>query len=298
MKLFPILLSLLLALAAQAEMKVASLHPLMGDLVRQVGGDRVTVLDVGKVGMNVHSFEPTAKDLQEMASCQLVVGSGKGLESYLESLQDAMGKTPILLVGDSVPSLALAEGAECDHDHDHDHHHHDEAGIDPHWWHDVSNMERAVKVVSKQLSKMDPEGKDYYDSRSKETREKYQELERWVKAEMATIPTDQRKLVTAHAAFGYFCKAYNMTPVFILGLSGDHEASAKELAEEVAALQAEKVRAAFPEKVHNPKVLAQVAKQSGVKMGGSLVADGAVASYEKMMRGNVSTIVKGLADPK
>lgn len=292
-------LTLLTAAAASAELKVASLHPLMADLTRQVGGERVTVLDVGKVGMNVHTFEPTAKDLQAMSDCHLVVASGKGIETYLSSLTDALGQIPILQVGDSVPSLTIAEGdlvhACCDHGQ-HDHDEHADGAIDPHWWHDVSNMERAAKGLAKQLVKMDPEGKDYYESRSKETRKRLQDLERWVKAEMASIPTNQRKLVTAHAAFGYFCKAYNLTPVFVLGLSGDHEVPAKRLAEEVAKLQSEQIRAAFPEKIHNPKILAQVAKQAGVKMGGTLVADGAVTSYEEMVRGNVTTIVKGLAN--
>ena len=79
-------------------------------------------------------------------------------------------------------------------------------------------MERAAKVVEKELSRLDPEGKDYYKTRSQDLRKRYQQLERWVKAQIASLPREQRKLVTAHAAFGYFCKAYKMKPVFVLGL--------------------------------------------------------------------------------
>ncbi len=292
MKIVSFFFALVVTLTAEAGLKVASLHPLMGDLARQVGGERVDVIDIGRVGMNVHTFEPTAKDLQEMATCQLVVASGKGIETYLSDLADSLGLVPILEVGDSVPSLSISEGdlvyACCDH--------HAHGAIDPHWWHDVSYMERAAKVVEKQFVKMDPEGEDYYQSRSKKIRDQYKDLESWVKSQIASIPETQRKLVTAHAAFGYFCKAYNMTPVFVLGLSGDHEVPAKRLAEEVVKLREEQVKAAFPEKIHNPKVLSQVARQAGIKMGGTLVADGAVASYEKMIRDNVTKIVNGLGD--
>ena len=292
MKSLSLLFFAILATVASGQIKVSSLHPLMGDLVNQVGGERVMVTNIGKPGFNVHTFAPTPKDLKAMGQSQLVVASGKGIERYLGAVQDAIGAVPILEVGRSIPSRTISGGESlyvCCPEHSH-------GVVDPHWWHDVSNMERAVKVVEKQLSKMDPEGKSYYQARSKTVRARYEKLDRWVKSQIAGIPKGQRKLVTAHAAFGYFCKAYNMTPVFVLGLSGDHEVPAKRLAEEVSKLREEQVRTAFPEMIHNPKVLAQVAKEAGVEMGGTLVADGAVASYEKMIRDNVSIIVEGLGN--
>ncbi len=116
----PFFLFLLSAISLVADVQIASLHPLMGDLAKQVGGERVTVIDIGKVGMNVHTFEPTAKDLQAMSTCDLVVASGKGIETYISSLADSLGSIPILEVGDSVPSLTISEGdlvhACCPHD--------------------------------------------------------------------------------------------------------------------------------------------------------------------------------------
>lgn len=279
-----------LSMALSAQVKVASLHPLMGDLVRQVGGDRVELIDIGKPGMNVHTFAPSAGDLRAMASSHLVVASGKGLEQYLPALVDSLGGIPILEIGRSIPSRTVSGGeslyACCPT--------HAKGSVDPHWWHDVANMERAVKVVEKQLVRMDEEGKNYYKERSKSTRERYQFLDRWVKAQVATIPKGQRKLVTAHAAFGYFCKAYRMEPIFVLGLSGDHDVPARELAKEVTKLQAEGIKSVFPEKNSNPKVLAQIAKQAGAKMGSALIADGGASNYERMMQQNVAAIVNGL----
>ncbi|MBK1835225.1 metal ABC transporter substrate-binding protein [Roseibacillus ishigakijimensis] len=287
------LITTLLALLmgwAQGQLKVASLHPLMGDLVTQVGGERVSVLAIGKPGFNSHTFAPTARDLQAMGQVHLVVASGKGLERYLPAVQDAIGSIPILEVGRSIPSRSISGGESlyvCCPEHSH-------GTVDPHWWHDVSNMERAVKVVEKQLAKMDPEGKIYYKARSQEIRKRYEQLDRWVKGQIAAIPKDQRKLVTAHAAFGYFCEAYKMEPVFVLGLSGDHEVPAQELAKEVAKLQKEGIKAVFPETNSNPKVLAQIARQAGAKVGKKLIADGAAANYDQMMQANVAAIVQAL----
>lgn len=290
MKLLLILFLVACAGLTQAQIKVASLHPLMADLTRQVGGERVSVTDIGKPGFNVHTFAPTPRDLQAMGQSQLVVASGKGIETYLAAVQDAIGAVPILEVGRSIPSRKISGGESlyvCCPQHSH-------GTIDPHWWHDVGNMERAAKVVEKQLIKMDPDGKSYYQSRSKTLRARYQQLDRWVKGQIASIPKEQRKLVTAHAAFGYFCKAYKMEPVFVLGMSGDHEVPAQELAKEVAKLRKEGIKAVFPEKLSNPKVLTQVAREAGAKIGKPLTADGAVASYDSMMQQNVTAIVQGL----
>ena len=283
--------SVVLAAVAGAQVKVASLHPLMGDLVRQVGGERVSVVDIGKQGMDVHAFAPTAKDLQAMASCQLVVASGKGLEHYLPALQDSLGAIPIFEVGKGVPSRQMAGGdvhACCPT-------HAAKGSIDPHWWHNVKHMERAVKLVEKQLVKMDKEGEAYYSERSKVTRGRYKELDRWVKSQVASIPQEQRSLVTAHAAFGYFCDAYKMDSVFVLGMTGEHEVPARELAIVSFHLKKGGLKTVFPEKKSNPKVLTEVAQHVGAKVGSPLIADGAVASYETMVQQNVTAIVQGLA---
>lgn len=279
---------------AHGELKVASLHPLMTDLVRQVGGDHVEIVEIGKAGFDVHTFQPTARDLQEMAKCQLIIASGKGLERYLDDLRDGVGEVEVLEVGATIPSLKTVEVCNHpDHDHGHDHHQH-EAVVDPHWWHDVTNMRRAVKVVERALSELDPANGSDFAERSRSLQNDYRELEDWVRVELAKVPTEQRRLVTAHAAFGYFCNAYDFRFSSVLGLSGDHEIAAQELVAELKLLKKEGVRTVFPEKLLNPKVLTEVASEAGAQLGGSLIADGAAASYETMMRENVAAIVSGL----
>ena len=220
-----------------------------------------------------------------------MVASGKNIETYLGDLSDALDRVPILEVGRTIPSRILSAQDSlyvcCPH--------HAKGTIDPHWWHDVDNMERAAKVVAKALAERDPANAGHYKARGDALAKRYDQLDRWVKAEVAKIPRKQRKLVTAHAAFGYFCAAYKFEAVFVKGLGADHEIPAKTLAEEVAKLRKEKIRAVFPERYLNPKVLQQIARETGAKVGNPLVADGSVASYEKMIRGNVQSIVSALA---
>lgn len=284
------LLVLLLTLSAHG-LDVASLHPLITDAVQQVGGDRVTVVEVVKPGMNVHKFQPKAADIRKMAKARLIFASGKGLEPYLGALKDSLqAHQSIVEVGRTIPSQKVSKEDQiyscCDH--------HAAGGIDPHWWHNVSYMERAVRVIEKELIKADPEGKAIYKANSKASRARLSQLDRWVKGQVSQIPRGQRHLVTAHAAFGYFCKAYGFKASFVQGLSAEGEISAAQLAGAIQQLRTEAIPTVFPEKAANPKILQQIAKQTGAKVGKPLIADGSTASYQAMIQANVAGITAGL----
>ncbi len=285
-----LLLFFVLSLAAHG-LDVASLHPLITDAVRQVGGDRVKIVEVVKPGMNVHKFQPKASDIKSMARARLVFASGKNLEPYLKGLKDSLqAHQTIIEVGKSIPSQKISAEDEiyacCPH--------HAAGGIDPHWWHNVRNMERAVRVIEKELIKADPAGKAIYTANSKAARTRLTQLDRWVKGQVATIPRGKRHLVTAHAAFGYFCKGYGFKASFVQGLSAQGEVSATQLADAIEQLQVERIPMVFPEKSANPKILQQIAKQTGAKVGKPLIADGATKSYQAMIKSNVTNVVNGL----
>jgi len=155
-------------------------------------------------------------------------------------------------------------------------------------------MKRAIRVIQKELSKVDPAGKAIYKANAKAARKNLDRLESWAKGQIATIPRGKRHLVTAHAAFGYFCKAYGFKATFVQGLSADGEISATQLANSIQELRKEQIPVVFPEQAANPKILNQIAKQTGAKVGRPLIADGSVASYQRMMQENITHIVAGL----
>lgn len=276
--------------APAAELKVASLHPLVGDLLRQVGGDKLEIVDlIGDKG-DPHSFEPDPKDLVAAEGASLYFASGMGMEGYLPKLREILAdRARIVEVGATLPAL---HGA-CDHEgHDHGHDH----DIDPHWWHSVDHFRRAAGVVADELSAADPENKPVFEANAAAYRAKLDELEKWVKREVIRIPKDRRKLATAHAAFQYFCEAYGFEAYPVQGINREQMPGAAKLAELISTLKKERVAAVFPEKESNPKILQSLTKDSGIQLGGELVADGrGMTSYEAMMRGNVTAIVEALS---
>ena len=298
----PFLLSLgMLAAAfpAFAVTKVATLHPILADLAQQVGGANVEVVEILKPGADVHHFEPAPKDLAEMRGAKLLLASGKGLESFLDKLRDSLGAgVKMVEVGAKIPSIPFVE-----HEHHHegkaeeheDHHHGSE---DPHWWHSAENMKRAARIVADELSVVDPENAAAYAAGAKAASKRFGELKSWAQKEIAKIDRKNRQLVTAHAAFGYFCKEYGFEPLSVLSIGRSDDSSSKHIAETIEEIREHGIKAVFPEDQANPKVLAEIARSTGVKIGEPLIADGTAKSahtFETMFAHNVRAIVAALA---
>ncbi len=302
-----------LALPLHADIKVASLHPLVADLVRQVGGSHVEVIEILKPGGDIHHFEPAPKDLADMRGAKLLLASGKGLETYLDKLRDSLGsQVKLVEVGEKVPSIPYADEHDHEHEHEkegakehkkaepeeHDHHH---GEFDPHWWHSAENMKRAARIVADELKAADPANAAAYEEGAKAAIKRFTELKSWAQKEIARIPRGDRKLVTAHAAFGYFCKEYGLEPLSVLGIGRNDDASSQHIAETIEDIREHGIRAIFPEDQANPKVLAEIARSTGVKVGTALVADGTAKSahtFETMLSHNVRAIVDALAPAK
>ncbi len=283
-----------LASAASAEIKVAALHPMIGNLVRAVGGKNVEVIDLLRPGADIHHFEPSAKDIGGMKNVRLIFASGKNIESYLDNLRDTVGASvKIIEVGKPVPSVKIEKGQEifmCCPEHVH-------GGIDPHWWHSASGMQRAARYVGDELAAADPANAAAYKAGAAAEEKKLGDLRSWAVLQLSQIPRADRKLVTAHAAFGYFCKEFGFKSLPLLGLGREDEATTKYLAEAIAVIRAQGIKAIFPEDQANPKIIKQIVAETGAKLGGDLIADGTApgfTTYEAMLRHNVATILKAL----
>ena len=288
------------ALPCVAATKVASLHPILADLAQQVGGANVEVVEILKPGADVHHFEPAPKDLAEMRGAKLLLASGKGMESFLDKLRDSLGAgVKLVEVGAKIPSIPFVEHEhhhEGAKEEDHDDHHH--GAEDPHWWHSAENMKRAARVVADELSAIDPANASAYAAGAKAASKRFGELKSWAQKEISKVGKKDRLLVTAHGAFGYFCKEYGFEPISLLGIGRSDDASSKHVAETIEEIREHGIKAVFPEDQANPKVLAEIARSTGVKIGEPLIADGTAKvahTFETMLAHNVRSIVAALA---
>ena len=171
---------------------------------------------------------------------------------------------------------------------------------DPHAWQSIANAKVYVANIRDGLIKADPAGKDAYEANAKTYTAKLDDVEKEVKAAIATIPADHRRIITTHDAFGYFGDAYGMAFVAPEGVSTESEPSAKDVAKIIQQIRAQKIPAVFLENVSDPRMMEQIAKESGAKIGGTLFSDalsdanGPAATYVDMMRNNIRQFTAAL----
>ena len=287
-----------LAISARAEaLRVASLSTVMADLARDIGGERVEVVEIVKPGMDPHIFEPSPGDYKTIAHSRILLASGLGFESYLEKLRPVLEKSGVrLVVGGEV--VQPIEGACEGHDHsdDHDHHHH--GTQDPHWWQSVSNVQLVAGQIRDAFISADPEGRETYTKNAAMLDARLGDLAKWVRLQIVQLPKKNRVLVTSHDALGYFAKDYGFEILPVQGISTSDQPSSQKVRDLIGRIQERGVKAIFAESIENPKVLGQITAETGAKPGGVLYADGLgsgeAGTYEGMMRHNVTTIVEAL----
>jgi ABC-type Zn uptake system ZnuABC Zn-binding protein ZnuA len=280
-------------LANGEKLKVVATTTIVGDVVSQVGDDRIDLQVLLPVGVDPHGFNPTPQDISKVADADLVFANGAGLEEFLDNLIESAGaKDKVIHVSDGIDFLVF-EGQEQEHDH---------TGIDPHTWTDPNNVMVWVNNIEHELSINDPENADVYRANAKTYKAELQALDVWIHDQLARIPAENRKLVTDHALFGYFVEEYGLIQVgaLIAGYSTLAEPTAKELAGIEDAIQDLNVKAIFVGNTVNPVLAERVTEDTGTALiyvyTGSLSESGDEAgTYIEYMRYNTSAFVDALA---
>lgn len=275
---------------------VVTLHPLLSEMVERLAGDHVRIVELMGPGGNPHTFEPTPGDLARGQDAALVVAMGKNLETYLDRLQSVLPSgTPIYEAGRLVPSLRIDVDNEvfmCCPSHSH-------GAINPHWWHSPMAMHRATRHLGRELERLLPDHRSEIRAQTRDRMSELEDLHAWVQSEVAKVPRNRRILVTAHAAFGYFCDAYGFSSVPVQGLTAERDPTPGYLRETIGIIRRERVRAIFPEQSANPAILEMIREETGVRLGETLYADNTVkpgTTFADMIRHNVNAIVSALGD--
>jgi zinc/manganese transport system substrate-binding protein len=275
----------------QDRMNVVATFSILGDLVKNVGGDRVEVSTLVGPNGDVHVYLPTPGDARKLAAAKVVLVNGLGLEGWLTRLISASGtKASIVIASKGIKPRNMKDE-------------HDTGDVsDAHAWQSVANAKIYVANIRDGLIALDPAGKASYDANATAYLGKLDELEKQVEAAIAKIPADRRKIITTHDAFGYFSDAYGMTFIAPEGVSTDAEPSAKELAKIITQIKMQKIPAVFMENITDPRLMEEIARETGATIGGTLYSDalsdpsGPAGTYIDMMRHNVSEFSKALID--
>jgi len=273
--------------AAQEKLNVVATFSILADLVKNVGGDRVAVTALVGPNGDAHVYQPSPGDAKTLADARLVFANGLGFEGWINRLVKASGtKAPTIVVTKGVKPRK----AEDDH-----------GDADPHAWQSVANAKIYVANIRDALSLADPAGKGGYEANAAAYLGRLDALETEVKAAIEKIPSDRRRIITTHDAFGYFAAAYGVAFIAPQGVSTEAEVSAKDVARIITQIRKQKIPAVFLENVTDERLLKRIGAESGARIGGTLYSDaltdekGTAPTYLDMMRHNVKQLAAALA---
>ena len=281
------LLALMTGTAFAAPVNVVASFSILGDMVRTVGGDRVTVTTIVGPNADTHVYEPRPQDAAALGQAQAFFVNGLGFEGWLDRLVEATGfKGAVVTASDGVATHTMDEDGETI--------------TDPHAWQSLGNGLIYVDNIKAGLCAVDPDGCPTYTANAEAYSAQISALDTEVKAQLAAVPESQRKVITTHDAFGYFAEAYGVKFLAPEGISTESEASATDVARLIDQVKAEGVKALFIENMSDPRLVQQIAGETSAKLGGALYADAlsepdeGAATYLDMFRHNVALLVPAL----
>ncbi len=289
-----LLLAFLGAVATQAaeKLNVVASFSILGDMVREVGGERVAVLALVGPNADAHVHEATPRDAKAVARADVLVVNGLGLEGWMARLTDStrFRRTVVEATKGIAPRrMREHEGAA------------EREVLDPHAWQSLANGKVYVANIRDALAAADPAGREAYAANAARYADEIDRLDGEIRAQLARLPPERRRVITSHTSFGYFAAAYGLEFIAPEGVSTDSEPSARDVARIVRQIRAEHIPAVFMENIADHRLLDQIARDTGARIGGTLYSDalsepdGPAGTYVAMVRHNVAVLVAALA---
>jgi zinc/manganese transport system substrate-binding protein len=273
--------------SAQAadKIKAVASFSILGDFVARVGAERIELVTIVGPDGDAHVYEPKPADVKAVAAAHAVFVNGLAFEGWLERLMEASGYKGLVTTVTTNVAVQAMPGGETD----------------PHAWQSAANARVYVENIARGLCDADKPGCESYNANAAAYAKELAGLDVEIKAAVAKIPEDRRVVITSHDAFGYFAKAYGIRFIAPEGVSTESEASAKDVARLITQIREQKASALFVETISDPRLIEQIARETGLKVGGALYSDalsgpdGPAPTYIEMMRHNARLFTEAMA---
>lgn len=270
-----------------AKIDVVASFSILADMVEQVAGDKANVTAIVGPDADAHLYAPNAGDAIAVTKADLVIINGMGFETWSTSLIETSGTKATIAIATQGIEPLLVEGA-----------------IDPHAWNSLTNGIIYINNIQAALTAASPENAAIFKKNADAYRTKLMALHNRALADIDKLPLDKRVVVTAHDAFGYLASAYGLTFLAPQGIDTEAEPSAKELAELISFLREKGAGALFVENIANSDLIAQISRETGIKIGGRIYSDALsvkgspATSYLAMFKHNLELLTTTLAAAK
>lgn len=277
---------------------VVSSFSILGDVTKQIGGNRVSVTNLVGADADAHAYQLTSADVKKIAGAKLVLLNGLGLEQADVLRAVRQSRVPYAEATAGITPLKNEEGG-----HHHHHHgegeHHDHGEFDPHVWHDPVLMQKYAANVASALIKADPANKAHYQTRFKAYSQELVALDTYARQKFNAVPRAHRKVLTGHHSFAYLGARYQVNFLAPQGVSTEAQPSAKTVAAIIRQIKQQGIKAVFTENIKDGRMVERIAQETGVKVGGKLYSDALskdsqARTYTDMFRYNVNAMTQAM----
>ena len=264
--------------------RVVTSFSILENLVAELGGRHVDIINLVGRNSDAHIYQPKPSDAVAIAKAELVIMNGLGFEGWISRLMDNNGYSKKRLVASQgVQKLISADE------------------LDPHAWQSFQNIYIYSSNITQILIEIKPQHKHEFLEQNEAFMQKIKFLQQKLFQQLETIPKAQRLVVTSHDAFGYLGRDFDIDFIAHVGFNADTEPTASDVAKLIDQIKSQSIKAMFIENISNPRLLKQIASETGVSIGGSLYSDalsetdGPAATYLEMMQYNIEALVKALS---
>lgn len=275
-----------LSLSAAEKLKVVTSFSILADITRHIGGEHIQLTNMAGPDSDAHTYETTPDDARAVRAAQLVIENGLGFEPWLDRLVKSTESRALVIQASAgvIPRSLEEDGQTIP---------------DPHAWNNLANADLYVRNITNALKKLDPANAAEYQQNAATYLAQAHDLLDYAKEKLGKLPADHRSLVTSHDAFGYLGQAYGLELLAPQGLSTEREASASDVAALIRQIREQHIRAVFVENIKDPRLMQQIAEESGARIGGTLHSDalageGPASTYLGLYRNNVDTLYNAL----
>jgi manganese transport system substrate-binding protein len=264
-----------------------STFTIIADMVGEVGGDKIESISLTKPGAEIHGYQPTPDDLVQASKADIMFENGMNLELWTEKLRAAIPNVPVVTVSEGVEVVTISEDAY-------------EGKPNPHAWMSPEQGLVYVENIRRALVAADPVNEEYFNLRAASYSEKIKAVGERLESELASLPENNRYLVTCEGAFSYLAKDYNLKEVYLWAINSDAQGSPQQVARVINTVRENNIPAVFCESTVAPRIQQEVVAATNAKLGGVLYVDslsaedGPAPTYLALLEGTAETIISGL----
>ncbi|MDR6167489.1 manganese transport system substrate-binding protein [Microbacterium paludicola] len=265
---------------------VLTTFTVLADIARNVAGDRLDVRSITKAGAEIHGYEPTPRDIAAASDADLILDNGLGLESWFARFVET-ADAPHAVVSDGVETIDITGDAYA-------------GKPNPHAWMSPLNVQLYVDNIVAAFSELDPAGADAYAANGAAYNDELQRIHDDLVADLATVPAEQRALVTCEGAFSYLARDAGLTEAYIWPVNAEQQATPQQIRQTIEFVQDNDVPAVFCESTVSDRPMQQVVEATDAVFGGTLYVDslseqdGPVPTYLDLIRHDAETITAAL----